>query len=109
MARSAAMQAPQWLRLIRYSGSEPDRLSTVDRRTANGERQRFALLRAIEQRPLFLLLDEPTTALDHTSTLQVESLIGELIEEKIGIRIVSNAVDQMQRFSKAVLTVEIGQ
>ncbi len=132
-----AMPAPQWRRLIRYSGSEagwwaptigahfrdtqsnrcgaeqlglsqalfdaaPDRLST-------GERQRFALLRAIEQRPRFILLDEPTSALDHNSTEQVESMIRELIAEDIGIVIVSHAADQVQRVSKAVFTVGTGQ
>ena len=133
----ASMPAPQWRRLIRYSGSEPgwwaptigahfrdtqgnrdgaehlglsralfnaapDRLST-------GERQRFALLRAIEQRPRFLLLDEPTSALDHKSTLQVESLIGELLAEDIGIVIASHAAEQVQRVSNAIYAVGTGQ
>jgi ABC-type iron transport system FetAB ATPase subunit len=133
---SNAMAAPQWRQLVRYSGSEPgwwaptiaahfrnvqnnrdaaerlglspalfdappDRLST-------GERQRFALLRAVEQRPRFLLLDEPTSALDHTSTLQVEALIGELMKEDIGIIIVSHAADQVERVSNSIFTVGTG-
>jgi ABC-type phosphate transport system ATPase subunit len=127
------MTAPQWRQLVRYSGSEPgwwaptiaahfrnaennregaERLGlpqalfdAAPDRLSTGERQRFALLRAIEQRPRFLLLDEPTSALDHTSTLQVEALIGQMIEEDIGIVIVSHAADQVERVSNAVFTL----
>lgn len=127
------MSAPQWRRLVRYSGSEPgwwaptvgahfrnaeDSCEGAERlglavalfdaapdRLSTGERQRFALLRAIEQRPRFLLLDEPTSALDHASTLQVETLVGQLLAEDIGIVIVSHAIDQVERFSNSVFTM----
>ena len=127
------MSAPQWRSLVRYSGSEPgwwapsvaahfrdaesgrrdaedlglspDLFDAAPERLSTGERQRFALLRAIEQRPRFLLLDEPTSALDHTSTLQVEGLIADLLSEDIGIIIVSHAEDQVERLSDAVLSV----
>jgi ABC-type glutathione transport system ATPase component len=135
-AETASMTAPQWRSLVRYSGSEPgwwaptigahfrnaqdnrifaERLGLSQElfdvapdRLSTGERQRFALLRAIEQRPRFLLLDEPTSALDHASTLLVETLLGQLIEEDVGLVIVSHAADQVERISNAVFTVGTG-
>lgn len=134
---SQAMSAPEWRRLVRYSGSEPgwwaptigahffdfqknvegaERLGlspalfdAAPDRLSTGERQRFALLRAIERRPKFLLLDEPTSALDHASTLQVEALIGKLMGEGLGVVIVSHAADQVDRVSDAVFAVGQGQ
>lgn len=128
-----AMTAPEWRRLVRYSGSEPgwwastvaahfrntadlpkdaerlglsrDLLDAAPERLSTGERQRFALLRAIEQRPRFLLLDEPTSALDHGSTLQVEALLEDLLAEDVGIIIVSHAADQVERLNDAVVTI----
>jgi ABC-type iron transport system FetAB ATPase subunit len=133
----SAMPAPQWRRSVRYSGSEPgwwaptigahfrdvqsnrggaeqlglsqDLFDAAPDRLSTGERQRFALLRAVEQRPRFLLLDEPTSALDHASALKVEALIDQLIAEDIGIVIVSHAADQVQRISSAIFTVGTGQ
>ena len=129
----AAMGAPDWRRLVRYSGSEPgwwgrsiadhfrdletmrpaaERLrlppelfSAAPDRLSTGERQRFALLRAIEQRPRFLLLDEPTSALDHETTLGVEALIADLLGEDVGVILVSHAADQVERLSDGIFPI----
>lgn len=49
-------------------------------RLSSGERQRFGLLRLLENRPRCLLLDEPTAALDEAATAVVEELVAEHCE-----------------------------
>lgn len=68
-----------------------DWLSTLHRdetllrqQTANlsgGERQIVTLLRALQLDPLVMLLDEPTAALDHETTLLVESLLSKWMSD----------------------------
>lgn len=77
----------------------PDRLST-------GERQRMAFLRAIEDEPQVLLLDEPTAALDADSVRMMEELIRELMLGGCAVIIVSHDQAQVDRLAKAVIRLE---
>src|SRR3546814_9034865 len=95
--------APRWRRRVGYVAAEPvwwsERLvehfrdwnsqagparrlnispSVAERRVSQlstGERQRLALLRALEHQPEVQLLDEPTGPLDDESTAAVEGLL----------------------------------
>lgn len=46
-------------------------------RLSTGEKQRLALLRAMQAQPPVLLLDEPTAALDADNTARVEALVAD--------------------------------
>jgi ABC-type multidrug transport system ATPase subunit len=70
-------------------------------RLSSGERQRLALLRAVLQRPRFLLLDEPTAALDPHSRDQVEALLQRLKGEGMGLLLVSHDPAQAARLAIA--------
>ncbi|SDI73523.1 ABC transporter ATP-binding protein [Pseudomonas panipatensis] len=72
-------------------------------RLSSGERQRLALLRAVLQRPRFLLLDEPTAALDPHSRDQVEALLQRLKGEGMGLLLVSHDPAQAARLGDCQL------
>jgi len=128
-----AMPAPAWRRLVTFVAAEPawwretarehfaapeaalPRLTALGlpaghldaplSRLSTGERQRLALVRAVCGSPRFLLLDEPTSALDGTSRNLVEALLKELLDEGVGIVLISHDPEQATRLGARSLRV----
>jgi putative ABC transport system ATP-binding protein len=122
-----AMPAPQWRKQATYVSAESgwwaDRVIehfAVDRRSAvaalaariglrgdlldapvaqlsTGEKQRFALVRALLPSPPVLLLDEPTGPLDEKSVVQVEALLRERMTTGTSILLVTHDSNQAER------------
>jgi phosphate transport system ATP-binding protein len=65
---------------------------------SGGQQQRLCIARALAVRPRVLLMDEPCSALDPTSTRRVETTIDDLRSE-ITIVIVTHNMQQAQRVS----------
>ncbi len=78
-------------------------------RLSTGERQRLALLRAVERRPAVLLLDEPTAALDAAARDAVEALVGDLLAAGTAVLWVSHDEAQAARVASRRLVVEAGR
>ncbi len=78
-------------------------------RLSTGERHRLALLRALEQGPEVLLLDEPTTMLDQDTTLQIEALLKDRMAKGMSILMVTHDADQPARMGARTLWLENGR
>lgn len=65
-------------------------LARAARELSGGERQRVALARALANEPEFLLLDEPTAALDPTSATHVLELVRALARQGLGVVVVTH-------------------
>ena len=132
----ASIPAPEWRRLVGYLPAEPgwwaetvgehfaawataaavcQRLGFSEEvknwpvaRLSTGERLRLALVRAVVVRPEVLLLDEPTAALDATSAIAIETLIGAWRNAGLAVIWVTHDADQAKRIARRQLVVEAG-
>jgi phosphate transport system ATP-binding protein len=66
---------------------------------SGGQQQRLCIARALAVRPRVLLMDEPCSALDPTSTRRIEETIADLTTE-VTIVIVTHNMQQAQRVSQ---------
>lgn len=87
-------------------GFRPEVAEWEIRRLSSGEKQRLALLRALQIAPRVLLLDEPTSALDAANTARVEALIaGHQRERGMAVVWVSHDPAQLDRVAAEHLTL----
>jgi phosphate transport system ATP-binding protein len=77
-----------------------DRLRQPGGALSGGQQQRLCIARSLAVRPRVLLMDEPCSALDPTSTRVIEDTIRELVRE-VTIVIVTHNMQQAQRISSA--------
>jgi phosphate transport system ATP-binding protein len=75
-----------------------DRLSEPGQALSGGQQQRLCIARSLAVDPDVLLMDEPCSALDPTSTRRIEQTIGELASE-VTIVIVTHNMQQAARVS----------
>lgn len=132
-----SMTGPEWRGHVRYAAAEPgwwdetprphftnqngleeaigalgleaDILDRPIARLSTGERQRLALVRALEDKPEVLLLDEPTGALDSEATASAEDLIKAQQAEGRAILLVSHDDAQAARMAKRRLMISDGK
>jgi len=74
------------------------RLKALGGDLSGGQQQRLCIARGLALRPAVLLMDEPCSALDPTSTRRIERTIGEISGE-VTVVIVTHNMQQAQRVS----------
>ncbi len=75
-----------------------NRLKALGGDLSGGQQQRLCIARALALRPSVLLMDEPCSALDPTSTRRIEQTIGDISHE-VTVVIVTHNMQQAQRVS----------
>lgn len=63
---------------------------------SGGQAQRIAIARAVVRKPTLLILDEATSALDEESAAGVRKLVKRLVEQGVGVLIVSHERGMME-------------
>jgi ABC-type iron transport system FetAB ATPase subunit len=129
-------QAPEWRRKVSYVPAESgwwservndhfiaspnlqtllaavglqDALAWEVSRLSTGERQRLALVRALQLDPDVLLLDEPTSALDPASVTLVETLLKSRLTERCAMLLVTHDPAQPERLGAQRFRMEAGR
>ena len=80
-----------------------DRAQHLPAELAGGQQQRVAIARAIVTRPHILLADEPTGALDSTTSVEVMALLQELGREGLTVVLVTHENDVAEFASRLVV------
>jgi len=98
--RSRALEMLAKVGLAERAGHQPAQLS-------GGQQQRVAIARALVTRPLLILADEPTGALDSRTSLEIMGLLQELNHGGMTVVLVTHEPD-VARFARRMLRFRDG-
>ena len=85
-----------------------DRVHHLPNQLSGGQQQRVSIARAIVNEPLLLLADEPTGALDSSTSAQVMQLFGELHQQGMTVVLVTHDPG-IAEYAKRIVSFRDGQ
>ena len=95
-------------RLLKKVGLE-DKLNVPAKFLSGGEKQKLSLARALISNPSILLVDEPTSTIDPTTTLLIENMIREQSELGTKIIFVTHDINQAFRLANDAVMIYKGR
>lgn len=99
--RDKALEVLGKVGLSQHIYKKPNQLS-------GGQMQRVAIARALANNPDIILADEPTGALDSTTSVQIMDLIKEIAKDKLVIMVTHNA-ELASNYASRVITLKDGE
>ncbi len=110
LARGSSLQelVEQSLQQAALWDEVKDQLQAPATQLSGGQQQRLCIARALANQPKVLLMDEPSSALDPISTLQIEELISEL-KQTYTIIIVTHNMQQAGRVADRTVFFLLGR
>jgi peptide/nickel transport system ATP-binding protein len=78
------------------------------RQLSGGQRQRVSVARALAARPVLLIADEPTSAIDQSAQAQLLKLFLELISQDLSIVLISHDLGVIRYLTKRVYVMKDG-
>lgn len=79
------------------------------RELSGGNQQKVLLARWLCKNPKFLLLDEPTRGIDVGAKAEIQSLVGQLAGEGMGVLMISSELEELVEGSSRVLVMRDGR
>src|SRR5437868_7673661 len=97
-------------RILGRLGIKPDRIGALLENMSRGMQQKVAIARAFLTAPIVLLLDEPTTGLDHRSKIDVQTFVRELRDEHDAtILLTTHDMDEAEALCDRIAIIDQGR
>ena len=106
-AREARGQA---LGLLRSMGITEDQANRFPQALSGGQRQRVSVARALAPRPLALIADEPTSAIDQSAQAQLLNLLRRIQQERgLAVLFISHDLGVIRYLTSRVYVMKAGE
>lgn len=99
--KERAMRVLERVGLEKHAHKKPNQLS-------GGQKQRVAIARALANDPDIILMDEPTGALDSTTSIQILDLVKEVASDKLIIMVTHNP-ELAEAYSTRIIKLKDGE
>ena len=107
-AFSAAQAAEHAERALRTVGLDPSLWASRPAQLSGGQRQRVAIARALAVDPALLVCDEPVSALDASSRIEVVRTLEAVARAGTGILLISHDLSSLGAIADRVLVLHEG-